>query len=428
MTIDAERYQPGQGERSDLQRRTVRTLAVTNAVGGVGVTTGITVATLLAADVSGRESLAGLSQTAQVAGTAVAAYVLSRIMGARGRRVGLAIGYLVGGVGALLCVLAGVLRSFPLLLVAAALFGSGSASNSQSRFAATDLALDEHRGRDLSMVVWATTIGAVLGPNLADVGGTLATALGLPALTGAFLITALALAVTIALVQLLLRPDPLLVARAAAEHQRRTAPPGGTRHDDVSAWQVLRTHPTVAACVVAIALAHTVMVSVMIMTPIHMRHGDASVRLIGLTISGHILGMYAFSPLVGRLADRLGAWAVMLLGAAVEAASIVVAATSHAGASWLLGAALFGLGLGWSFALIGASSALVGATPLPARAPVQGLSDLVMGFTAAAGGGLAGLIVGWHGYPALALSCLPAAAVVGVCALLVRRATRLPIT
>ncbi len=425
VTIDADRYLAGSPDRVELQRRTVRTLAVTNAVGGVGVTTGITVASLLAADVSGREELAGLSQTAQVAGTAVAAYLLSRVMTRRGRRVGLSIGYLVGATGALLCVLAGVIRSFPLLLVAAALFGAASASNSQSRFAATDLASDQHRGRDLSMVVWATTIGAVLGPNLADVGGTLATRLGLPALTGAFLITAVALGVTIGLLSLWLRPDPLAVARAVADHEERVAAAAGaTRVEVPSAWRVVRTHPTVGACVVAIALAHTVMVSVMIMTPIHMRHGDASIRLIGLTISGHILGMYAFSPLVGRLVDRWGGWRVVLAGAVIEGASIVAAATTHEGASWLLSAALFGLGLGWSFALIGASSALVGATPLGARAPVQGLADLVMGLTAAVGGALAGVIVGWLGYPALALSCLPAAAVVGGCGLLVRRAAR----
>lgn len=422
VTIDADRYLAGGPDRVELQRRTVRTLAVTNAVGGVGVTTGITVASLLAADVSGREELAGLSQTAQVAGTAVAAYLLSRVMTRRGRRVGLSIGYLVGATGALLCVLAGVIRSFPLLLVAAALFGAASASNSQSRFAATDLASDQHRGRDLSMVVWATTIGAVLGPNLADVGGTLATRLGLPALTGAFLITAVALGVTIGLLSLRLRPDPLAVARAVADHEERVA--GATRVEVPSAWRVVRTHHTVGACVVAIALAHTVMVSVMIMTPIHMRHGDASIRLIGLTISGHILGMYAFSPLVGRLVDRWGGWRVVLAGAVIEGASIVAAATTHEGASWLLSAASFGLGLGWSFALIGASSALVGATPLGARAPVQGLADLVMGLTAAVGGALAGVIVGWLGYPALALSCLPAAAVVGGCGLLVRRAAR----
>lgn len=401
--------------RADVQRRTVRVLAVTNAVGGVATTTGITVATLLAAEVSGQESLAGLSQTAQVTGAALAAFALSRVMSVRGRRVGLLLGYGIGLTGALLCVLAGVVRSFPLLLLAAALLGSAGASNSQSRFAATDLAADEHRGRDLSRVVWATTIGAVIGPNLADLGGGLAVDLGLPRLTGAFLITAATLVITMALVAVLLRPDPLLLAR---EHARRHP----TEHPDISAWQVLRTHPVVAACVVAIALVQTVMVSVMIMTPIHMHHGHASVRVIGLTISGHILGMYAFSPLVGRLVDRAGSWRVMVLGAGVEAASVLTAATTHAGASPLLGLALFGLGIGWSLGMIGASAALVGATPGIARAPVQGLSDLVMGLTAAVGGALAGVINSRLGYHVLGLACLPATLVVVAAALAVRRA------
>ena len=211
-----------------VQRRTIRTLVAAQAVGAIGITIGIATASLLARDISGSESQAGLAQTFQVLGTAVAAYVLARLMSLRGRRIGLVTGYLLGASGAVLAVLAGVVDSMPLLLVGAVLLGATSAANSSARYAATDLAADAHKGRALSTVVWATTVGAVVGPNLTGPSGALAGWLGIPELTGPFALGSLGMLGAALITWLLLRPDPLLLAREVAGVPP-TAPVGTSR-------------------------------------------------------------------------------------------------------------------------------------------------------------------------------------------------------
>src|SRR4051794_36542523 len=245
----------------EVQRRTVRSLVLSQAFGGLGISIGIAVSALLAEQVSGSEKLAGLAQTMQVLGAALASFLLAQLMNRRGRRVGLSLGYLLGAGGAGLCVVAGVVGSFPLLLGAATLLGSATATNNQARYAATDLARPEQRARALSLVVWATTVGAGAGPNLTGYAGRAGRLLGVPPLTGPFLFGLLGLLLASLVVAVRLRPDPLLVAREAALAR------GGAATVSTS-WrrvvEVVRTTPGVAAGVAALALAHAVMVSVMV--------------------------------------------------------------------------------------------------------------------------------------------------------------------
>jgi len=403
-----------------LQRRTLSTLVVVQALGGLGMSIGIAVAALLAEQVSGSERLAGLAQTMQVLGAAIASFLLASVMGRRGRRPGLALGYLVGAAGAAACVVAGVVGSFPLLLCATTLLGAATAANSLSRYAATDLATPRTRARSLSLVVWATTIGAVAGPNLTGAAGRAGRALGVPALTGPFLFATVGLLVAALAVTVLLRPDPLLVAREAALAR------GGAAHRRTS-WravlEVARTRPGVAAGTAALALAHAVMVAVMVMTPLHMHHGGAGLEVIGVVISVHVLGMYALSPAVGWAADRWGRPSVLAAGALTLLASLVLAGTAPAGASLGIGAGLFLLGVGWSLCTVAASTLLSESAPLAARSDVQGAADLVMGVTAAAAGALAGVVVGTLGYPALTLFAGVLVAGVATAAEVARRTT-----
>ncbi len=384
-------------ELARAQRHTVRTLVMTQAIGGVGLSAAIAVAALLAKDVTGSESLSGLAQTAQVLGAALIAAALSAYMARRGRRPGLTIGYLVGALGAGLCILAGTIRSFPVLLLGAVLLGAVTAANQQSRYAATDLALPHRRGRDLSTVVWATTIGSVLGPNLTGPGGAVAGWLHLPPITGPFVISVVTLVATALVMATRLRPDPLLLAREA--RRRDPAAEGSTEVTDLpTAWRVVRRTPLVLAAALGLGLTHAVMVSVMVMTPIHMDQGGASLEIIGLVISGHILGMYALSPLVGRLVDRYDSARVLGVGGLILLSSLVLAGLSAPGASPGLGAGLFLLGLGWSFGSVASSTLLTAATPAVHRPRVQGLVDMTTGFTAAAFGAVAGVVVGSLGY------------------------------
>ncbi len=385
--------------RKRVQRRTIETLVGAQSLGGLGITIGIAVAALLAEEISGSEKLAGLAQTMQVLGAAVASLLLAHLMGRRGRRPGLVLGYLLGASGAGLCVVAGAVNSFALLLVGAVLVGSTTAANGLSRYAATDLAPPEQRARALSWVLWATTIGAVAGPNLTGLAGDAAAGFGLPRLTGPFMFALVGMLAAALLVAVRLRPDPLLVAREAA----MTRGGSGVRHR--TSWkrvvEVVRGSVGVAAGASSLALAHCVMVAVMVMTPLHMHHGGATLQIIGVVISVHVLGMYAFAPLVGMAADRFGRPAVLTAGAVVLLVAVVLAGSSPAGGSWRIGIGLFLLGVGWSLCTVAASTLLSETAPIDARTDVQGAADLVMGLVAAAGGALAGVDVGVLGYAAL---------------------------
>jgi MFS family permease len=378
----------------ELQHRTVRVLATAQVLGGLGVGAGISVGGLIAEDVSGSTAMAGLAQTATVLGAAVAALPMARLMSARGRRPGLAGGYVVALGGALLVVVGAVVDAFPLVLVGAALMGAGTATNLQSRYAAADLAAPDHRARALATVVWATTLGVVLGPNLTGPGADVAGALGLPLLTGPVLFSVGAFGLAALVVTWGLRPDPLLVARAHAgegeDHSH--VPLVRSLHAAASSrWAVL--------ALAAVAVAHTVMVAVMVMTPVHMRHHGADLEVVGLVISLHVAGMYALSPLVGWLTDRLGRVAVIVVGHLVLGAAVLVSGTADGHA--VLGFGLLLLGLGWSCALIAGSTLLSESVGPAVRPGVQGAADFTMGLCGAAGGALAGVVAAVAGYGAL---------------------------
>jgi MFS family permease len=369
-------------------------------LGGLGITIGVAVAAILAEEISGRADLAGLVQTMQVLGAAVASFLLAHLMGKRGRRPGLTLGYLLGASGAALAILAGVIDSFATLLVGAALLGSTTAANNQSRYAATDLAQPLKRASALSLVVWATTIGAVAGPNLTGPAGGVADQLGIPRLTGPFFFGMLGMLASALVIWVFLRPDPLLVAREAAGDRGASATVlHGTKWSRVR--EVIRTSPGVAAGITTLSLAHAVMIAVMVMTPLHMHHGGAALEIIGIVISGHVLGMFAFAPVFGWATDRFGRVMVAQAGAVVLLVSLLLSGSAPSGASWQIAWGLFLLGLGWSMCTVSASTLLSESAPLDARTDVQGAADLIMGLVAAAAGVVAGIVMAGLGFGAL---------------------------
>ncbi|MFC8583560.1 MFS transporter [Streptomyces sp. NPDC057217] len=379
-----------------LRRRVQAVLIVTQILGGLGIAIGVALAAVLATEVGGTEALAGLASTATVAGPALLAMPLAALMASRGRRTGLVLAYLLGAVGAGVVVLGAVVGSFPLLLVGLVGFGAGSSANLAARFAAADLAEPDHRARAISTVVWATTIGAVLGPNIASPAGKSVAGLGIPATAGPFVWAAGVFVLAAAVVALLLRPDPLLTARALTD-----ADPGGAAAVEGrslrAGMRAVRESPRARLALVTVAGSHTAMVSIMSMTPVALTHHGADIQLIGLVISGHIAGMYAFSPLMGWLSDRLGRLSVIGLAVGLIGTAALVAGT--AGASHgRVALGLFVLGLGWSAGLVSGSALLTDSVPQAARAAVQGLSDFIMNTAAGVGGLAAGLIVSQAGY------------------------------
>lgn len=396
-------------------------LVVAQSFGAIGITVGVATASLLARDLSGSEAQAGFVQSAQTLGAALFALLLARVMAVRGRRVGQVSGLVLGAGGALLAVAAGAVGSMALLLLGAVLIGATTAANAAARYAATDLASAEHRARDLSTVVWATTVGAVVGPNLTGPAGGLARQFDLPALTGPFLVGGVLMVVAAVVVWAGMRPDPLLTAQALARSQEAADAPAAAHPS--GAWQVIVADRALLAAVLAQAGAHAAMVAVMIMTPLHMEHGDASLDVIGFVISIHVLGMFGFSPLVGRASDRWGRGVVMTLGGVILVASLLWSATAGPGMSISITGGLFLLGLGWSLSTVAAAATLADRAPLPMRTQVQGHADMVMLLAAGGAGALSGPVVEQWGYATLAGASIALATVV-VLAGLVLRATR----
>ncbi|MFI8291083.1 MFS transporter [Streptomyces sp. NPDC085614] len=377
-----------------LRRRIQAVLITSQILGGLGIAIGVALAAVLAKDVSGTEALSGLASTATVAGPALLAMPLAALMSNRGRRAGLVLAYLVGALGACVVVLGAVVDSFPLLLLGLVGFGAGSSANLAARFAAADLAEPERRARAISTVVWATTIGAVLGPNIAAPAGRSVAGLGIPATAGPFVWAAGVFLLAAALMAVLLRPDPLLTARALAGPADREEADGRSLR---AGMRAVRESSRARLALVTVAASHTAMVSIMSMTPVALSHHGAGIELIGLVISGHIAGMYAFSPVMGWLSDRLGRLSV--IGLAVGLLSVAALLAGTAGPSHgRTAVGLFVLGLGWSAGLVSGSALLTDSVPQAARAAVQGLSDFTMNTAAGIGGLMAGLVVAEAGY------------------------------
>ena len=395
----AAAWQSDAGVRS-AQRRTLVLLSLAQVAGGIGFGAGLSVGILLATDVTDSEGWAGVARTSTTVVAALVALPLARLAVRAGRRVSLSTGWAAAALGSALLVVVAGMPSSPsatLLLVAGlGLAGAGSAASLQSRYAATDLAPAARRSRQLSLVVWSTTVGTVLGPNLGVPGESLSRALGLAPVAGAFVI-ATAMQLVAAAITAAMRPDPLLLAARHGASTNSVEPRPSARAALGRAWAL---RPARLA-LVALCAAHTVMVAVMTMTPVHMDHHGASLGLVGLTISLHVLGMFAFSPWVGAAADRFGRVPVLVAGAGILLLSLIVSGTSgDSMARVTVGLVL--LGLGWSCALVAGSALLTESVPDGDRLAVQGGSDAAMNVAAAAGAAASGPLLGLIGFAGLA--------------------------
>lgn len=423
-------------DRRQVQRRTVVLLGSAQLLSAIGTGATVSIGSLLAVDLTGSESWAGSVATMMTLAAALAALPLASLAERRGRRVGLATGLAAAFAGALLIVVSVVSGIFVFLAVGAAGIGVGTAANLQARFAAVDLADAAHRGRSLSAVVWAITIGAVAGPNLIQPGAVVGEALGLPPIAGPFVISAAGLLLATALLLVGLRPDPLLFARqlAAGAAAGPTAygesggPPAGAAAGPPAVaprpgsslgrgLRAVRHAPAAILALAAVVGAHAVMVGVMSMTPLHLQalvagpggvHGshtagsDALV-IIGFTISLHIAGMFALSPVLGWLTDKMGRLQTIALGLGTIVSAVLVAGYGQ-GSAGAVAVGLVLLGVGWSAATIAGSTLLAESVDQDDKVVVQGVSDMLMGAAGAAGGAVSGLVLSWAGYLGLNLA------------------------
>lgn len=367
-------------------RRIRRALIAGQVLAGIGLGSAVSVGSLLAAHVAGGESAAGLAATMSTLGSAIAAIPLARVAMQRGRRIALTLGAVIAIFGGTLIIVAGGLMSLPLVLLGLLGLGVGGAVNLQARFAVTDFSAPENRGRDLSLVVWATTIGAIVGPNLNGIGVIMGDAWGLPVLTGPFVFTVAAQIAAAAAYWWGIGPNVPTVTVAAS-----------------TISSTARLSRAVPLAIAVIGLGHATMVAVMAMTPVHLVHGGASVAESSFVISLHVAGMYALSPVFGILSDKIGRIPVIILGQVVLAISLAMTAfmaMDHTAVT--IGLIL--LGLGWSANTV-AGSALIGELSQgPKRLRIQGRSDAVMSASGALAGLLAGPAMMMLGYPGLSVA------------------------
>lgn len=383
-----------------VQRRVLVVLAGTQVLAGVGMATALAVSTLVAARLSGSDTVGGAALTCVVLGAAGAALVVSRIATRAGRRPALSLGYAVGALGGVGAVVSITARSAPGLLVALVLVGAATAAGLAARFAATDLAEPGRRARSLALVVWATTVGAVAGPNLAGPVQGVAGRLGLDPATGPFLLCTCAFGLAALGTWTGLRPDPLVLARSRAAATTGAQPTA--RGPEVRA--AIRASPAAMLGIGGVVLAHVVMIGLMSMTPVHLDHGGATLSAVGLVISLHIAGMYALSPVFGWLSDRLGRGSVLAGSAAMLLAAGGLCAAAGPRDTVLITVGLVLLGLGWSAALVAGSTLLSESVPLRVRAGAQGLSDVAMNVSGAVGGIAAGLVVAGASFAVLGVA------------------------
>ena len=384
---------------AELQQHTLRVLVVAQVLSGAGLAAGITVGALLAQDMLGSTGLAGLPSALFTAGSALAAVGVGRISQSHGRRPGLATGYAVGAVGSVGVVVAAVLDSPVLLFGTLFIYGAGSATNLQARYAGADLADPGHRARAISTVLVATTLGGVVGPLLAAPTGQLAHMVGVPHLAGPFLLAGVAYAAAAAFLAVRLRPDPLLHAREVAASEAATAAqPGAVRvaaPAEVSHGIVLGT--------LVMVLTQIVMVAIMTMTPVHMHDHGHGTAASGAVIAVHVAAMYLPSPLTGRLVDRVGSTTMAVASGGTLLAAGVLAASAPDDSVVLLALALALLGLGWNFGLVSGSAIITNAAPLETRARTQGLVDVSIAVAGAGGGLMSGVVVDLASYSLLSL-------------------------
>lgn len=381
-----------------MRRRTVWALVAGVALGSTGHIAAATVATIAAKDIAGSSVWSGAPGAAVVLGAAFGAVALAHVMVRRGRRFGLVAGYSLGVAGALVGTVAVLVASLPLLLAGTFLIGFGNASNQLSRYTAADLVAPARHASAIGIVVWGATIGAVIGPNLAAPAGVVAVGLGLPELSGAYLVPVVFVGAAALISFVLLRPDPYELADASS----RRDSVGAEHSTSVSLASVL-ARPSVPVAIVALIAGMFVMVLIMTMTPLHMADHGHDLAAVGIVISGHTFGMYGLSPLSGRLTDRYGSVPLILVGLATVAAAAILAAIAPPAGGVILFAALFLLGYGWNLGYVAGSALLTTGLSLGERTRVQGLTDGLIWSSAAAASLGSGVVVAFASFAALGL-------------------------
>ncbi|KAA0770703.1 MFS transporter [Bacillus sp. AR2-1] len=386
-------------EQQKLYKRTLLIVSISQMFGGAGLAAGITVGALLAQQMLGTDAYAGLPAAMFTMGSAVAAFFVGKLSQKYGRRVGLAGGFIVGGLGAIGVVMAALTNSIILLLVSLLIYGAGTATNLQARYAGTDLAKKKQRATAISITMVMTTFGAVAGPNLVGVMGRFAHSIGIPELAGPFILSAAAFILAGLVLFVMLRPDPLLIANMIETYKQEHTYKGQPVIEEA-----IENKRGITVGAIVMILTQIVMVAIMTMTPVHMGHHGHALSAVGLVIGFHVGAMYLPSLVTGMLIDKIGRTTMSIAGGVILLAAGVIAALAPSDSLILLIVALSLLGLGWNLGLISGTAQIVDATIPSTRAKTQGKIDVFIALAGASGGAMSGMVVANSSYAALSLA------------------------
>jgi len=387
-------------KQQKLYRRTLFIVVMSQIFGGAGLAAGITVGALLAQDMLGTDRYAGIPAALLTFGSAGAALLIGRVSQRFGRRIGLAGGFLTGGIGAVGVIVSAITSNIYLLFASLLVYGAGSASNLQARYAGVDLAKPAQRATAVSIAMVSTTFGAVAGPNLVDVMGRFAVSIGIPALAGPFILGAAAFLFAGLVLLAFLRPDPLIVANALADRQviDKSQP-----IEKQSSNLAINNRGIIVGATIMV-LTQIVMTSIMTMTPVYMKHHGHGLREVGMVIGFHIGAMYLPSLVTGILVDKVGRTAMAIASGATLLAAGILAASAPSDSMLLLIVALSLLGLGWNFGLISGTALIVDSTHPSTRAKTQGTVDVLIALAGGLWGALSGMVVAQTSYAGLSFA------------------------
>ncbi|UYY98257.1 MFS transporter [Peribacillus frigoritolerans] len=389
-------YADSQEKQKMLYKRTLIIISISQIFGGAGLAAGVTVGALLAQQMLGTDAFAGVPSGLFTLGSAGAALIVGRLSQRYGRRTGLTAGFMIGGLGAIGVITAAIINSVFLLFASLLIYGAGTATNLQARYAGTDLANNKQRATAISITMVFTTFGAVAGPNLVNVMGDFALSIGVPSLAGPFILSAAAFILAGLVLFVLLRPDPLVIARTIEASKQESNRLGYSADTE----QMVNKRGIIVGAAIMV-LTQIVMVAIMTMTPVHMRHHGHDLGEIGIVIGFHIAAMYLPSLVTGVLVDKFGRTAMAIASGATLLLAGLISAIAPGDSMILLVIALSLLGLGWNFGLISGTALIVDSTDTSNRAKTQGTVDVLIALSGASGGALSGMIVAGSSYTAL---------------------------
>lgn len=399
QTASLQSYISSPEKQKSLYKRTLFVVSISQIFGGAGLAAGVTVGALIAQQMLGTDAFAGLPSALFTLGSAGSALIVGRLSQRYGRRTGLSAGFMIGGLGAIGVIMAAIINSIFLLFISLLIYGAGTATNLQARYAGTDLANHKQRATAVSITMVFTTFGAVAGPSLVNVMGDFALSIGVPSLAGPFILAAAAYMLAGVVLFIMLRPDPLVIARTI---EAANEEPGDKGH--LAATEHTENKKGIIVGATVMVLTQIVMVAIMTMTPVHMRHHGHDLGAVGLVIGFHIGAMYLPSLVTGVLVDRLGRTAIAISSGTTLLLAGVIAAFAPGDSMVLLVIALSLLGLGWNFGLISGTALIVDSTDTATRAKTQGTVDVLIALSGAAGGALSGMIVAGSSYLALSFA------------------------